>query len=238
MQERVIMEERASYGQFCPVAMAAEVFCCRWTVLVIRELLCGTTRFNDLRRGLPRMSPTLLTKRLRELVDAGIVRTVPATQRNAVEYRLTPAGEELRPIVMSLGRWGQRWIEAQPTLRKLDASLLMWDMRRRLHPDPLPPRRCTLHFHYPELPQATGNWWLVIDGGKVDLCSFDPGHDIDLEIRTSLRTMTAIWTGISSVRKEVASGALELEGDNRLARSMEKWLGLSAFAGEKKQVAA
>ena len=114
----------------------------------------------------------------------------------------------------------------------------MWDMRRRLDPDPLPPRRCTLHICYPELPQAARNYWLVVDGGKVDLCSFDPGYDIDLEIRTSLRTMTAIWIGLSSVRKELASGALELEGDKRLARSMEKWLGLSAFAGEKKRAAA
>ena len=232
------MEERAGYGQFCPVAMAAEVLCCRWTVLVIRELLCGTTRFNDLRRGVPRMSPTLLSKRLRELMEAGIVRTVPSAQSNAVEYRLTAAGEELRDIVMSLGRWGQRWIEAQPTLNNLDPVLLMWDMRRRLDPDPLPPRRCTLHICYPELPQAARNYWLVVDGGKVDLCSFDPGYDIDLEIRTSLRTMTAIWVGLSSVRKELASGALELEGDKRLARSMEKWLGLSAFAGEKKRAAA
>jgi DNA-binding HxlR family transcriptional regulator len=232
------MEDRAGYGQFCPVAMAAEAFCSRWTVLVIRELLCGTTRFNDLRRGVPRMSPTLLSKRLRELVQSGIVRTVPAAQSNAVEYRLTPAGEELRPIVMALGRWGQRWIEAQPTLKNLDASLLMWDMRRRLDPDPLPPRRSTLHFEYPELPEAKGNWWLVIEGSKVDLCSFDPGHDVDLEIRTSLRTMTAIWMGLSSVRKELATGELQLDGDKQLARSMEKWLGFSAFAGEKKRAAA
>jgi DNA-binding HxlR family transcriptional regulator len=232
------MEERSSYGQFCPVAMAAEIFCCRWTVLVIRELLSGSTRFNDLRRGLPRMSPSLLSKRLKELVEAGIVRTAPARQPRAVEYRLTRAGEELRPIVMSLGRWGQRWVEAQPTLRNLDPSLLMWDMRRRLDPDRLPPHRHTIHFHYPELPRSTAHYWLVIDGGKVDLCCFDPGFDVDLEIRTSLKVMTAIWTGISSVRKEMAAGTLELEGDRRLARSIEKWLGFSAFAVEKKQVAA
>lgn len=232
------MENRASYGQFCPVAMAAEVFCSRWTVLVIRELLCGTRRFNDLRRGVPRMSPTLLSKRLKEMVQSGIVRTVPGAQSNAVEYRLTPAGEELRPIVMALGRWGQRWIEAQTTLENLDVSLLMWDMRRRLDPDPLPPRRSTLHFQYSELPESKANWWLVIERSKVDLCSFDPGYDVDLEIRTSLKTMTAIWMGLSSVRKERAAGALQVEGDRQLARSMEKWLGFSAFAGEKKRAAA
>jgi DNA-binding HxlR family transcriptional regulator len=215
--------------------MAAEVFCCRWTVLVVRELLCGSTRFNDLRRGVPRMSPTLLSKRLKELIRAGIVRTVASARSTSVEYQLTPAGEELRPLVMSLGFWGQRWIETQPTLGNLDASLLMWDMRRRLDPDPLPSRRCTLHFHYPELAQG-GHWWLVIDDGKVDLCGFDPGYDIDLYIRTSLKTMTAIWLGLTSVHKELATERLELDGSKQFARSIDKWLGLSAFASEKKRV--
>ena len=125
------MEMTASYGQFCPVAMAAEIFCTRWTPLILRELLCGTRRFNDLRKGVPRMSPSLLSKRLKELEQAGVVETV---RRGSVgtEYRLTAAGEELRGIVMALGKWGHRWVDSQDALRKLDPSLLMWDMRRNL----------------------------------------------------------------------------------------------------------
>ena len=149
-----------SYGQFCPVAMAAEIICSRWTALVLRELLCGSTRFNDLRRGVPRMSPTLLSKRLKELERAGVIVAVPTGQPGVVEYQLTEAGEDLRGIVMSLGIWGQRWVESQLSLKNLDPSLLMWDMRRSLDPTPLPPRRCTIKFLYPELPTAkrSGGW--------------------------------------------------------------------------------
>jgi DNA-binding HxlR family transcriptional regulator len=122
--------ERGSYGQFCPVAMAAEIFCNRWTALVMRELLCGTTRFNELRRGVPRMSPTLLSKRLKELEEAGVIVAVPTNQYGVVDYKLTEAGEDLRGIVMALGFWGQRWVESTLSLKNLDPGLLMWDMRR------------------------------------------------------------------------------------------------------------
>ncbi len=131
---------RGSYGQFCPVAMAAEIFCSRWTALVLRELLCGTTRFNDIRRGIPLMSPTLLSKRLKELVEAGVVTATPTCQPGVVEYRLTEAGEDLRGIIMSLGVWGQRWIDSSPSLKNLDPSLLMWDMRRSLSAASFPDR--------------------------------------------------------------------------------------------------
>jgi len=136
------MTDLRTYGQFCPVSMAAEVLCGRWTPLIVRELLCGSTRFADLRRGVPRMSPTLLSQRLRELEVAGVVR-IETGIRGTPEYHLTEAGEELRPVVMALGAWGQRWVESSVSLRNLDPSLLMWDMRRWLRPEPLPPRRCT-----------------------------------------------------------------------------------------------
>ena len=163
----------ATYGQFCPVAMASEVLCSRWTTLVLRELLCGTTRFNDLRRGVPRMSPALLSKRLKELSRAGIVVAAP-NDKGVTEYHLSPAGEDLRPVILGMGFWGQRWVESQLSLKNLDPSLLMWDMRRHLNPAPLPAKRCTIQFQYPELPQSKRNWWLVIDSGAVDLCGFDP----------------------------------------------------------------
>lgn len=230
-----LMEDRGGYGQFCPVAMASEILCSRWTLLVLRELLCGTTRFNDLRRGVPRMSPTLLSKRLKELERAGVVLAI-ANSKGSIEYHLSPAGEELRQIIMGVGNWGQRWIESQISLRNLDPSLLMWDMRRNLNPRPLPQRRCTIQFLYPELPQSRQNWWLVVNGASIDLCGFDPGFDIDLLVTSSLKSMTAIWMGISLVRQEIEAGHLEFDGDPSIANAMQQWLGLSKFAGEPRMV--
>lgn len=226
------------YGQFCPVAMAAEIICTRWTPLVLRELLAGSTRFNDLRRGVPRMSPTLLSKRLKEMAKAGIITAKPAGS-GTVEYRLTRAGEELRDIVMPLGVWGQRWIESSLSLKQLDPSLLMWDMRRNLVASALPGReRCTIQFNYPEFTDARQSWWLVIESGSVDLCGIDPGFDVDLHLTGSLRSMTAIWMGHATLRGEIAAGNVELSGDKALARSMHEWLGYSPFAKQKQKVRA
>lgn len=223
------MHDRGGYGQFCPVSMASEILCSRWTTLVLRELLCGSTRFNDLRRGLPKMSPALLSKRLKELQSAGVV-TAARQPNGSFEYRLSAAGEDLRPLIMGLGTWAQRWMESRLTSRNLDPSLLMWDMRRSLNAKLLPERRCTIQFLYPELSGAQKSWWLVAEGGAVDLCNFDPGHELDLLVTSSLHAMTAIWMGLTTVSKELSEGRLELDGDPALARSMPKWLGLSAFA--------
>jgi DNA-binding HxlR family transcriptional regulator len=213
--------------------MAAEVICSRWTVLVLRELLSGTTRFNDLRRGVPLMSPTLLSKRLKELIEAGVITATPTRQPGVVEYKVTEAGEELRGIVMSLGVWGQRWIESSVSLRNLDPSLLMWDMRRGVATASFPSRKCTVKFTYPELSAPRNSWWIVIDDGAAELCSIDPGYDVDLYVRAALRNMTAVWMGISTLKAEIEAGNIELTGDKALARSMHAWLGLSAFANEK-----
>ncbi|RWM15205.1 MAG: transcriptional regulator [Mesorhizobium sp.] len=229
------MDQRGGYGQFCPVSMASEILCSRWTTLVVRELLCGSTRFNDLRRGLPKMSPTLLSKRLKELQSAGVI-TVTRKVSGAVEYRLSEAGEELRPLIIGLGNWAQRWMESRLSLRNLDPSLLMWDMRRSLDVKLLPDRRWTIQFLYPELAEAQKNWWLVVEGGVVDLCNFNPGYDLDLLVKSSLRSMTAIWMGLTTIKKESDGGLLEIEGDPALARSMQQWLGLSAFAHEPRRV--
>ncbi len=228
------MEDRGGYGQFCPVAMASEILCSRWTVLVVREMLCGSTRFNDLRRGVPRMSPALLSKRLKELERAGVIVSVP-NRKGVMEYRLSPAGEDLRPIVLGMGFWGQRWVESQLSLKNLDPSLLMWDMRRNLNPKPLPQRRCTIQFQYPELPENRRNWWLVVENGEVDLCGFDPGFEVDLLVVGSLRSMTSVWMGISGIRQEVEAGRLELLGDREMEKTMQAWLGLSVFAGEPRR---
>ncbi len=231
---------QGSYNQFCPVAMAAEILCTRWTVVLLRELVAGSTRFNDLRRGVPRMSPALLSKRLKDLEDAGIViRVASRTEPGVLEYHLTPAGRELEGVIMAIGKWGQHWVEAQLSLENLDPSLLMWDMRRNLDPTPMPDRRCVIQFIYPEQPSARRYWWLVIEpDADVDLCSVDPGFDVDLYVSVDLRTMTAIWMGLTNVADSVAKGKLILTGDRALARDMQTWLGLSPFASEKKLVTA
>jgi DNA-binding HxlR family transcriptional regulator len=230
-----LVDDRAGYGQFCPVSMASEILCSRWTTLVVRELLCGSTRFNDLRRGLPKMSPTLLSKRLKELEQAGVV-TVTRKQNGAVDYQLSEAGEELRPLIMGFGNWAQRWMESRLSLKNLDPSLLMWDMRRSLNVNLLPDHRCTIQFSFSELPNSQKNWWLVVEGGQVDLCNFDPGHELNLLIKGSLRSMTAVWMGLSTIKTESESGQLEVDGDPSLSGSMQQWLGLSAFAHEPRRV--
>jgi DNA-binding HxlR family transcriptional regulator len=213
--------------------MAAEVLCSRWTILVMRELLSGTTRFNDLRRGVPLMSPTLLSKRLKELIDAGVVTTIRTSPSGVVEYKPTEAGEELRAIVMSLGVWGQRWIESSMSMKNLDPALLMWDMRRRVSTASFPNRKCTVKFTYPELRTGRNSWWILVEDGAVDLCSVDPGYEVDLYVRSALRNMITVWMGISTLKAEIEAGEIELTGDKVLARSMHDWLGLSGFAGEK-----
>jgi DNA-binding HxlR family transcriptional regulator len=230
------MSDLSGYGQFCPVAMTAEVFCQRWTALILREMLCGSTRFNDLRRGVPKMSPSLLSKRLGELQEAGVIVEVPSQKSVGTEYHLTAAGEELRPIVMAMGFWGQRWIESRVSLKNLDASLLMWDMRRWLDPRPLPKRRCVISYHFPEVKKGSQTFWLVVEpDGTIDLCSTDPGFEIDVYVTASLRAMTAIWMGLSTVKEETQKASLTIEGSPSIASAMQGWLGLSPFAKEKNQ---
>jgi DNA-binding HxlR family transcriptional regulator len=229
------MDERGGYGQFCPVSMASEILCSRWTTLVVRELLCGSTRFNELRRGVPKMSPALLSKRLKELQQAGVI-TIARKANGSVDYRLSEAGEELGPLIMGLGNWAQRWMESRLSLKNLDASLLMWDMRRSLNVKLLPERRCTIQFLYSELPPPRKSWWLVVESGAVDLCNSDPGYELDLLVKSSLLSMTSIWMGLTTIKKESDGGQLEIEGDPALALSMQQWLGLSTFAHQPRRV--
>jgi DNA-binding HxlR family transcriptional regulator len=233
------MTETRSYRQFCPVAMAAEILCSRWTIVLLRELVAGTTRFNDLRRGLPRMSPALLSQRLKELEEAGVVMRRPSrADPGVLEYRLTEAGRELEPIVEAFGMWGQRWVESEVSLQHLDAQLLMWDMRRQLDLSPLPRKRSVIQFQYPE--QAKGRlWWLLVepDQPEADLCNVDPGFDVDLYVSSDLRTMTAIWMGLDTVRAARTNDRLMLTGDAGLAADMQTWLGLSPFSRAERKVA-
>jgi len=221
-----------SYNQFCPVAMAAEILCTRWTVVLLRELIAGSTRFNELRRGVPRMSPALLTKRLRDLEAAGVLERVRAAgETDVFEYRLTPAGRDLQPVVETMGIWGQRWVESESSLQNLDPMLLMWDMRRNIDPTPMPSQRCNIQVIFSDLDEARRNWWLVIAPGEpVDLCSVDPGFDVDLFVSTDLRTLTEIWMGYRSVASAKDADQLVLTGRRDLEDSLETWLKLSPFA--------
>ena len=227
---------QGSYKQFCPVAMAAEILCTRWTVVLLRELLAGSTRFNDLRRGVMRMSPALLSQRLKDLEAANIVIRAPSRADPSVfEYRLTPSGRALQPVVEAFGVWGQRWVEAEPSLNNLDVTLLMWDMRRCLDPNPMPRHRSVIQFQYSDLPQPQRTWWLLVaPAAEVDLCSVDPGFDVDLYVSTDLRTMTAIWMGLDTVRAALDSQRMQLTGDRQIGADMQTWLGLSPFAKERK----
>ncbi len=227
---------QAGYKQFCPLAMAAEILCTRWTMVLMRELIAGSTRFNDLRRGVPKMSPTLLSQRLKDLEEAGIVERKPVPyERGVFEYSLTEAGRDLREVVIAMGMWGQKWVESSLSLKNLDPSLLMWDMRRNLNPDPLPDKRTVIQFLYHDLPSTKRDWWLVIEPeGEVDLCWADPGFEVDLYVSTDLRTMTAIWMGVTELETE--RDKFEFTGPREISSTIQTWLGLSPFAVQKKLV--
>ncbi|MDF0602211.1 helix-turn-helix domain-containing protein [Psychromarinibacter sp. C21-152] len=229
------MEVTNLYGQFCPVSMASEIVCTRWTPLVIRELLCGSTRFNDIRRGVPKMSPGLLSKRLKELELSGVIR-VERGAGGRTEYRLTEAGEELRPLIVGIGSWGQRWVESRLSLRNLDPSLLMWDIRRNFEPDPRPAARCTVQFKYRQLETLLQDWWLVVEPDDTDLCKEDPGYEVDVLIDADLRSMTAVWMGLAPMSEEIDAGRIEIDGAPRLTRQVRDWLKLSIFAHEPRRV--
>jgi DNA-binding HxlR family transcriptional regulator len=181
------------FGQFCPVAKATEVLGERWTPLIIRELLCDEQSFNTLRKGVPLMSPSLLSSRLKSLEAAGVIDRIRSGKN--VKYRLTEAGKELRPIVEQLGVWGQRWARSDMSKADLDPGLLMWDMHRNIDASYFSAERTVLRFEYFDFPPKQRLYWLVIENGDVDICVKDPGHDVDLFVRSPLKTMTHIWMG-------------------------------------------
>lgn len=227
------------YNQFCPVSMAADIICSRWTLLVLRELAMGSTRFNEVRRGVPGMSPALLSKRLKELEAAGIVVRVAAECEPGVhEYHLSEAGLELRPIIEAVGIWGHRWVTTEATLKNLDANLLMWDIRRNINTDPMPRSRNIIQFIFKDRPISERNYWLIVEPRKeVDLCLVDPGFDVDLYVSTDLKSMTEIWLGFKTIDQASDDGRLVLTGTSKLAADLRRWLKLSMFAKFEKKVA-
>ena len=220
-----------SYGQFCTVARGAEALCERWTPLVVRELLCGSKRFNELHRGVPRMSTNLLTQRLRHLEEIGVVHRT-ATGK-VWEYSLTEAGKELRPIIMALGHWGARWIGSRLRDDELDAGLLMWDVRRFVRIETFPPRPVVIHFTFRDARPGEQTWWLVVEEGVADLCRDDPGRELTLVVDSSVRALTEVWTGDRTPGDVLQSRELRVDGAVQDAKSLWRWLGTSAFAGTR-----
>jgi DNA-binding HxlR family transcriptional regulator len=211
------------YGQFCPVSKAAEVICQRWTPLILRELLVGSTRFNEIRRGVPTCSPALLSKRLKDLERARIVEHEDSDHGGS--YRLTEAGQELLPIVLGLGEWGQRWVRTDYRVDELDPGLLLWDVRRNLRPGGLGEQLVTIQFVFPALATKWRFYWLVIDAHEVDLCLTDPGREIDVTVEADLRTLTEIWMGDARFADALADGRIGLSGPTRLTRRIPAWFG-------------
>lgn len=218
------------YGQFCPVAKASEILTRRWMPLVIRELLCGSHRFNDIHRGVPKMSRSLLTKRLDELEEEKLVKRRIVGEDDHPEYHLTPAGEELRPIILKMGVWGKQWIQTEVSQDDLDARLLMWDMHRRIEEDQLPPNEVVVHIHFTDAPEEEQDFWLLLEEDAVDLCLKDPGLEDDLHVRSDVETFTKVWLGDIGLRKAFSENTIEVRGRPELRKQFPDWLGLNMFA--------
>ena len=218
----------SGYGQFCPIAKATELVGEKWTLLVLRELLLGTTRFNDFQRALSRMSPTLLTKRLRQLEDCGIIIRKKLSGQKGYEYRLTAAGKELSPLIEILAVWGMRWARGRLTNDELDVEFLMRDLQRRLQTEHLPDGETVICLIFDELKKHK-SWWLLVDGDVVDLCTENPGKDVDLYINSRVRTIVEVWEGDLDIRTALRNGSIKAHGLRHLIRTMPDWFGVCLY---------
>ena len=225
----------AGYGQFCPVAKAAEIFAERWTPLVLRELLAGSHRFSELQRGVPLMSRTLLARRLRELEDTGVIQRIPKSSGRGAEYYLTAAGQELQQVIERLGEWGQRWVRQEVESQEdLDPGLLMWDIHRRLNVGRLPSGRVVIQFDFRGVPKSCRTqklFWLILKRPEVDVCLKDPGFGVDLSVSADLSALTKAWLGDIRLTDAMRSGLVRVEGPRKLVEAFPGWLALSGFAG-------
>ena len=216
------------YGQFCPVAKATELLGEKWTLLVLRELLLGTTRFNDFQRALSRMSPTLLIKRLRHLEQCGIIIRKKLSGRRGYEYRLTAAGKELAPLIENLAVWGMRWARGQLADDELDVEFLLRELQRRLQTQHLPDGQTVICITFNEL-SLHKTWWLLVEDDVVDLCTENPGREVDLYLNANVRTIVEIWEGDLDIPTALQNKSIIAHGMNHLIQTMPDWFGVSIY---------
>ncbi len=221
------------FGQFCPVSLASEVLTQRWMLLIVHELLKGNARFSDIRRGIPRISATLLKQRLDTLEGADVVQKKRIGATDNFEYFLTESGLELEALIKTIGTWGQRWAR---DIRNddLDAGFLVWNMRLRFDHSKLPPGRTVMHWEFLDAPRRERFFWLVAENGSVDVCLKPPGFPADIKITTTVRTMAEVWGGSTPIRKAIRNRDIALEGTTPLKKSFPDWLLMSPFASIKK----
>jgi DNA-binding HxlR family transcriptional regulator len=218
----------AEYRQYCPVARASEIVADRWTPLILRELFAGSRHFNDLHRGLPGISRSLLVARLRHLEERGVVDRQPGERTNATEYALTEAGSDLKPVIERLGAWGARWAFGEPTAQELDPALLLWKIHQRIHRHLLPPDRTVVEF---DLTGPRGRrLWLVLRPDEVSVCLKPPGYDPDLVVRAEVELLYRVWLGQVDYAAALRAGRLVVHGPRDLARALPGWLMWSPMA--------
>ncbi len=215
-------DQGPSYGQYCPIARALDVLGERWSLLILRDMIVGTTRFNELARGLPGLSRSLLTKRLRQFERAGLV------ERVGTQYLLTEAGRALEPTVFGLGQWGAQWVFGDPRPHELDAELLVWWMHTRLDTSEFPGKRHVLHIRFTDDRRL---FWVVIEAGVPSVCLVDPGFEVDVTITADVASLYEVWLGRTPLDDALRSGRLHFDGPRALTRRMPGVFRLSPIAG-------
>lgn len=218
------------YGQFCPIAKAAEVFCERWTPLILRDLALGAARFSELQRGVPLASPTLLSNRLKRLEQEGIVQRGKSASGRSWTYHLTPAGEDLAPIVFALGTWGQKWSRRSLAKHEIDLGLLLWAMERGARPEAFGDHRTVVQLTVSDQIEKKRHWWFLNEGGRCELCLKAPDPDVDLFLETQLRDLIYVWRGDLSLTRAIDTGRLRVHGKASVRRALPRWLGISPLA--------
>jgi DNA-binding HxlR family transcriptional regulator len=226
------MAKIKGYGQYCPIARAAEILTERWVPLVVRELCCGSTRFNQLQSGVPRMSSALLSARLKELEYAGIVERKPAKKGRGSEYHVTDAGMALFPILESMGVWAQQWMRDDLVVdQNLDPDLLMWDIRRTVSESEAPVSdRFVTQFQFSGVPVNRRRYWILFENGDVELCIKDPGFEPDLYVSSHIKDMVSVWLGHAPLDRALRDGTITLDGNRSDVRKFRDWFSLSFFA--------
>lgn len=217
------------YGQFCPIAKATEILGEKWTILIVRELIMGATRFNELQRGLALISPTLLSKRLESLAEHGLVLKKKIPGQKGYEYFATESCKELMPVIVSLGEWGMRWARSSLTEKDYDVELLMLYLKRSVIPEKLVGNETVIRFKFTDINEFS-DWWIVVNGTELDVCVKDPGKDVDVYFTSTVRTLADIWMGDSSYRKAQNSGDLTIVGLPQLTNNITSWMANSIFA--------